>query len=171
MRKKSYIDVEIDKLTNSIVNVLSGDVLQTEFHSVTKKEIKKKDWLFDWGYELAQVGNEVYKMTIVENQNIIQGLISFYYDHNEKYIFVNLVENAKFNRGKGKIYVGVGGNLFAFACKRSREIGYGGFIAFNAKTALMEYYASALGAQRALGNRMFNDEVKAKILIEQYFSQ
>ena len=53
MRNKSYIDVEIDKLTNSIVNVLSGDVLKTEFHRVKKGEIKKKDWLFDWSYELA----------------------------------------------------------------------------------------------------------------------
>lgn len=76
MSKKSYINVEIDRLTNSIVNVISGDVLETEFHRITKKEIKKKDWLFDWGYELADKNREVYKMTVKENQNVIQGLIS-----------------------------------------------------------------------------------------------
>lgn len=169
MRKKSYINVEIDRLTNSIVNIISGDVLETEFHRVTKKEIRKKDWLFDWDKELLHKMNEVYKMTIKGNENVIQGLISFYYDHTEKYIFVNLVENAIFNRGKGKIYFGVGGNLFAFACKRSKEMGFGGFIAFNAKTVLKEHYETALGAQRALNNRMFIDEESAEILIDKYF--
>ena len=169
MRKKSYINIEIDRLTNSIVNVISGDVFETEFHRVTKKEIKKKDWLFDWEYELAQKENEVYKMTIKGNKNVIQGLISFYYDYGDKHIFVNLVENAKFNRGRGKIYFGVGGNLFGYACKRSKEIGFDGFVAFTAKTALMDYYASTLGAQRALGNRMFIDEVNATVLLEKYF--
>jgi hypothetical protein len=61
-------------------------------------------------------------MTTVENKNIIQGLISL--SVNEEFVFVNLVENAKFNRGKKKIYVGVGGNLFAFACLKSKEFGF-----------------------------------------------
>ncbi len=77
-------------------------------------------------------------MTTVENKNVIQGLIS--YKINENYIFVNLVETAEFNRGKKKMYVGVGGNLFAYACKISFDMGFEGYVSFKAKTALIEYY-------------------------------
>jgi len=47
-----YIDVEIDKLTNSIENLLTGDSFQTEISLVNKTDIikatKKNGWLFDW---------------------------------------------------------------------------------------------------------------------------
>jgi hypothetical protein len=75
MSKKRYIDIEIDKLTNSIVNIISGEVFETEFSKVSSKEIKKKDWVFDWHKELKDKSNQVYKMTTVENKTIIQGLV------------------------------------------------------------------------------------------------
>ena len=54
-KKLQYIDIEIDKLTNSIENVITGDSFSTDivitnqndFRSVTKKE----GWLFDWKAE------------------------------------------------------------------------------------------------------------------------
>ena len=79
------------------------------------------------------------------------------------------MENAHFNRGKDKIYVGVGGNLFAYACKISKEIGHDGFVGFDAKTRLIEHYNKTLGAERALGQRMIITDVNANILINQYF--
>jgi len=167
MSAKKGIDIEIDKLTNSIENVITGEVFETEFNEVSKKEIKKKDWLFDWHKELRESERKVYKMTTVENKDIIQGLISLRV--REGFIFVDLVENAKFNRGKEKIYLGVGGNLFAFACKMSKDVGFGGFVGFEAKTALMFYYHRTLGAQKGLGQRMFIDEVASEKLINQYF--
>ena len=167
MRKKPYINVEIDQLTNSIVNVISGDVFETEFFKVTKKEIELKRWLFDWKYEISDKKNEVYKMTIKENSKVIQGLLSL--QPREGHVFINLVENAKFNRGKQKMYLGVGGNMFAFACKRSMELGFEGYVGFDAKTSLINYYHSTLGAQRAIGNRMFIDNVASAKLIMQYF--
>ena len=131
MALKKHVDIEIDRLTNSIENAITGEVFQTEFSKVTSKEIKKKDWLFDWNKELKDKNNEVYKMTTVENKHIIQGMVSL--QRRGNFIFVNLVENAKFNRGINKIYVGVGGNLFAYACKISMEIGYEGYVSFDAK--------------------------------------
>ena len=106
-------------------------------------------------------------MTTVENKNIIQGLVSL--KTKENYVFVNLVENAKFNRGKDKIYLGVGGNLFAFACKTSKELGFEGYVAFDSKTALVLHYHTSLGAERALGQRMYISDENASILINQYF--
>ncbi len=167
MKVKSEVSIEIDKLTNSIENIITGEIVQTEFSKVTVKEIKKKEWLFDWHKEIKDKTYEVYKMTTVENKNIIQGLISL--EKKEDYIFVNLVESAFFNRGKDKIYEGVGGNLFAFACKVSKDFGFDGFVSFIAKTALMEYYNQKLGATRAIGQRMIIVDKDAMNLINQYF--
>ena len=167
MAKKREINIEIDKLTNSIVNAVTGEVFETEFERVTKNEIRKSDWLFNWHAELKDKTNEVYKMTTVENKNIIQGLISL--KNRENFIFVNLVENAKFNRGKEKIYIGVGGNLFAFACYISKERDFEGFVGFDAKSTLIEHYRNTLGAEKALGQRMFITNKSADILMKQYF--
>lgn len=167
MARKKHVDIEIDTLTNSIVNAITSEVFETEFSKVASKEIKKKDWLFNWYIELKDKRNEVYKMTTVENKNIIQGLISL--NKRENFVFVNLVENAKFNRGKEKIYMGVGGNLFAFACKMSKELGFEGYVAFDSKTALVNHYHATLGAERALGQRMYISNENADILINQYF--
>ncbi|MBK6835148.1 MAG: hypothetical protein IPG89_13095 [Bacteroidetes bacterium] len=167
MGRKKGIDIEIDKLTNSIVNVISGEVFETEFNLVSKKEIKKSDWLFDWSFELKDKNSKVFKMTTTENKGIIQGLLS--YSIEENFVFVNLVENAKFNRGKEKLYEGVGGNLFAYSCKLSYELGFGGFVSFKAKTALIEYYKKSLGAEIALGQRMYIDGSASQKLINQYF--
>ena len=87
----------------------------------------------------------------------------------DRFVSVGIVENAKFNRGKEKIYVGVGGNLFAFACKTSKDLGFSGYVGFIAKTSLIDYYARTLGAEVALGHRMFIGEEAAEKLIHQYF--
>lgn len=167
MGRKKGIDIEIDKLTNSIVNVISGEVFQTEFSKVTGKEINKKDWLFDWNFEIKDKKSKVLKMTTTENKNVIQGLISYEIDAN--FIFVHLVENANFNRGKEKLYEGVGGNLFAYACKLSFDMGFSGYVSFKAKTALIEYYKKALGAEVALGQKMYIGSNASLKLINQYF--
>jgi len=167
MGRKKGIDIEIDKLTNSIINVISGEIFETEFNKVSKKEIRKVDWLFDWDFELKDRNSKVLKMTTTENKDIIQGLVSYTIDEN--FIFVNLVENAKFNRGKEKLYEGVGGNLFAYCCKLSFDMGFGGYVSFKAKTTLIEYYKKSLGAKIALGQRMYVDHEASLKLINQYF--
>lgn len=167
MGRKKGIDIEIDKLTNSIVNVISGEIFQTEFSKVTSKEINKKDWVFDWNFEIKDKHSKVLKMTTTENKNVIQGLISYEIDNN--FIFVHLVENAKFNKGKEKLYEGVGGNLFAYACKLSFDMGFSGYVSFKAKTALTEYYKKSLGAEVAIGQRMYIGNSASLKLINQYF--
>jgi hypothetical protein len=167
MVRKVGISIEIDRLTNSIVNAITGDILETEFHRIGKREIKKKDWLFDWYTLLLNKKAEVYKMTIKGNPSIIQGLISF--ELREKYIFVNNAESAKFNRGAEKVYEGIGGNLFAFACKRSLDVGFGGFVSFEAKTTLIDHYIKTLGAEILYGKRMAINDYASIKLINRYF--
>jgi hypothetical protein len=81
VKKFRYIplDFEIDKLTNSIENTLSGEIFDTEITRLTYVEhyqIKKNDWLFDWYSELKNTNSEVYKLTTSNNPTIIHGLIS-----------------------------------------------------------------------------------------------
>ena len=92
MARKKGIDIEIDKLTNSIVNTVTSEVFETEFAKVTSKEIKKINWLFDWHIELKNKNNEVYKMTTVENKSIIQS--------NHKAILNNNNDNEVRNNNK-----------------------------------------------------------------------
>jgi hypothetical protein len=48
-------------------------------------------------------------LTTLNNQKIIQGLISI--TDKGDHIFMDLIESAKFNKGKSKLYKGVAGNL------------------------------------------------------------
>ena len=163
-------DFEIDRLTNSIQNVVTGDSFDTVVSLITvneQRQVKKTEWLFDWKKELNDSRKSVYKLTIAENINIIQGLISI--EDKNDHIFMHLIESAKYNKGKQKIYYGVPGNLVAFACNLSCEKGYGGVVSFFAKTKLIDHYKDSLGATVLFGNHMIIDELNAKKLIERYF--
>ena len=59
--------------------------------------------------------------------------------------------------------------MFAFACLRSMDMGFGGFVGFVAKTSLIKHYQETLGAELALGQRMFIPDEAAEKLIHQYF--
>ena len=163
------IDIIIDRLTNSIRNTISGDQFNTHIIQITANEkgITKKDWVFNWKQEVEDKNKEVYKLVIENNEGIIQGLISITDNHD--HIFMNLIESAKFNKGKNKLYEGVPGNLVAFACRLSFEKGYDGIVSFIAKTKLIKHYETSLGATIFRGNQMFIDTPAALKLIRQYF--
>ena len=92
------LDFVIDKLTNSIINVISGDSFQTEVTRLTKADLKtitkKNGWNFDWKSEFQDIQKEVYKLNIINNPTIIQGIvsISIFEDH----VYMNLLESASF---------------------------------------------------------------------------
>ena len=170
--KKILVDIEIDKLTNSIENTVSGDVFDTDIfqlHSKDIKQINKAVWQFNWQEQLKLNGRETYKLVIKNNPKIIQGLISLsdLGDH----IYMHLIESAKFNKGKTKIYTGVPGNLVAFACKLSFDKGYDGYLAFDAKTVLVRHYEETLYATHFKGTKMIIESPAANRLINQYFKK
>jgi hypothetical protein len=164
------LDFIIDKLTNSIENTSTGEVFDTAVVRMTLKnltEIKKSDWRFDWAKEVKDKTKEVYKLTTINNPTIIQGLVSL--EDKQDHIFMHLIESAKFNKNKDKVYLGVPGNLVAYACKVSVDKGYQGFLAFDAKTALIKHYQESLYATHFRGLRMFIETKAALRLISQYF--
>ena len=73
---KYHNDFIIDRLTNSIINTIYGDSFPTEVSLLTKADLKqaqkKIGWLFNWRQELGLPDREVYKLTIVNNPNIIK---------------------------------------------------------------------------------------------------
>jgi hypothetical protein len=164
------LDFIIDKLTNSIENTLTGEVFDTEIVRLTSaadKQISKANWQFNWHKELKDKTKEVYKLTTVNNSSIIQGLLSI--EDKQDHIFMHLIESAKFNKGKEKVYFGVPGNLVAYACKVSFDKGYEGFLAFDAKSALIKHYQESLHATHFRGLRMFIETNAALRLISKYF--
>lgn len=164
------LDFIVDKLTNSIENTITGEVFDTlivKIDSADSKLIRKKDWRFNWQKELKDGSKEVYKLTTKNNPAIIQGLISL--EDKSDHIFMHLIESAKFNTGKEKVYYGIPGNLIAFACKVSADKGYDGFLAFEAKTALVKHYQETLFATHMSGLKMYIDTSAALKLISRYF--
>jgi hypothetical protein len=171
-RAKIGLDFEIDELTNSIKNLISGDSFSTDISRITKADLKninkKEGWLFDWRYELKHPERDIYKLTIVNNQNIIQGLVSL--EVKPDHVYMHLVESAPFNKGKTKLYAGVPGNLVAFTCKLSFQRGHEGNVAFISKTQLIDHYTESLGAIHVGGRLMIIDSAAALNLINKYFS-
>jgi hypothetical protein len=170
IKKRIALDFEIDCLTNSIRNTISGDSFATEISRLTKAHLQliiKNKWLFDWQSELDNNSNEVYKLTIIHNPTIIQGLVSL--SVKSGYIFMNLLESASFNLGENKLYEGVAGNLVAYACKVSFQRGFDGYVAFTAKTKLIEHYKNTLDAQLFGSQTMIINTLAANKLIDKYF--
>ena len=141
----------IDKLTDSILNTVSGDSFQTEVAKMTSVDFKK----------------EVYKLTIINNSSIVQGLLSLTIE--QDHVYMNLLESAPFNIGKDKLYEGVAGNLVAFACKISFQKGFDGFVVFTAKTKLIKHYEENIGAYHFKNQLMIIQTESAKKLVNKYF--
>ena len=165
------LDFEVDKLTNSIENVKSGDSFPTEISLLTNAELKgltkKNSWQFNWASELKAPAREVYKLTISNNPNIIQGVVSL--EVKSDHVHMHLIESAPFNIGKNKTYLGVPGNLVAFVCKVSFQRGGEGYVSFIAKTKLIKHYIKSLGAVQFGGHNMMITTEAALKLTNKYF--
>ena len=168
---KYHVDVEIDKLTNSILNTISGDSFPTDIHLVTKQDLKtvtkKNGWQFNWLSEFKLTDRTTFKLTIRNNPDIVQGLVSI--SDSQDHFYLHLIESAPFNLGKKKLYEGVPGNLFAFTCKTAWDKGYQGFVSFTAKTRLIDHYEKSLGATHIGGHKMVIFPHEALRLIKKYF--
>ena len=164
------LEFEIDKLTRSIEDAVTGDILSTDIFPFEKNDLsqitKKMGWKFNWKKEFSGADKQVFKLVVVQQPSVIQGLVclSDMPDH----VFMPLIETAPHKFGKTKKYVGVPGNLVAFVCKRSFELGFDGYVAFIPKTKLIAHYEKTLGAV-LFGNRMFIQTQAAINLIGQYY--
>ena len=176
--EERVVDVEIDILSPCLLDVNTGEIVDT-FYSKADiselKRLKKKDWNFNWASENLRAA-EIYKITVEGNYEI-QGLIALQGVSEDKAVYVVIAESAIHNRGESRHYRGVGGHLFAVAAQRSIELGYGGFMYMEVKNKeLAEHYEATLGAVSlgsvtGLTRRMYIDEDAAQILLNEYTLQ
>lgn len=162
------LEILIDGLTRSVIDKNTGIS-----HSTIIKEmdqlymislLSKYHWEFDWKTEFLIDRRNVFSLSLKADESIILGMISLevFSDH----VFVYLVER----RGKKENpYLGIGGNLFAFACKHSYEKGLNGNVAFLPKPKLKDHFSVTLGAVQLLQGRMGIFESAAQKLIQIYF--
>ena len=139
------VDIEIDGLTNCLVNRITGEECDTQYRLISKtitkadaEKLKAEGWLFDWSIPHSN-GYEIYEL-LIKGSDECQGLIALKHIRDQLYTHVDVVESAPKNRGKNGKYQGVGAHLFAIACKLSWDVGNEGFVQFKAKTDLVEHY-------------------------------
>lgn len=158
-KRSNYIE---DRLTDERYYI---DILPLSRHDL-KQVLKKNGWHFNWRSEFLHKHHTVYKL-IIQGDTILQGLISIEIvpDHIE----LPLIETAPHNFGRNKKYNRVAGNLVAFACKASFDLGFEGNTAFKAKTLLIQHYMNTFGAEVINKNRMAITTDVAKKLVNLYY--
>ena len=161
----------VDKLTNSIQSRVTGESFGTSITLLTRRDLadvpKKHGWNFDWRIEMRQPKRELYKLALSAGNNLIQGLISL--EIKPDHVYIHLIESAPNNKGRCKVYLGVPGNLIAFACRVSFQNGFKGNVAFHSKTLLIRHYVESIGAFHAGGSLMIIETGAALDLIRRYF--
>lgn len=101
------------------------------------KSLGRKRYYFDWHSERNQ---EVYKLCKVGSDDIL-GLISLERIPDEWRIHIRLLTVSKENKGKGKIFDNITGNLIAFAAKTAvREYGELACISLRPKSQIVQHY-------------------------------
>lgn len=107
----------------------------------------------------------------VHGDKAIQGLIAFKPVPEDQAYFADLIESNPANIGRNGRYDGIGGYLLATVAKQSFNAGYEGYVYFDAKTRLIDYYASEFGAKYAGDQRMYIDTIAAQALIDKYLKE
>ncbi len=128
------------EVTGRIQNVVTTEIFSTEFSPATMKDLRQANQQHDWSFNWNGFTDSfhVIKLTTLHNPTVLQGLVGFTVQKN--YVFMDFVEVAPHNKGRGKIYKGVAGNLMAFVCYLSVLKGYEGFVVFEPKPQLTELY-------------------------------
>ena len=170
------IDIEIDSLTDCLIDRSTGEKFDTVYRLISKtitkddaQKLMKAGWKFDWSVPHSE-GYEIYEL-MVKGSNEIQGLIALKHFRDQLFTFVDLVESNPNNIGQSGKFEGVGAHLFAIACKLSFEVGNEGYVQFISKTNLIEHYKKILGAQLIGNQSMFLDTTAAYNLVKKYFSE
>jgi hypothetical protein len=104
------------------------------------KKLIKKRYFFDWRTEQTY---EVYKLQIAGSNEIL-GLISFEKIPDEWRVHIRLLTVSIENRGKGKIFDRIAGNLIAFAAKIAvREYAELGCVSLRPKSQIAQHYIAS----------------------------
>ena len=160
------VNILLDKVTKCLED--QDENMYATVYRLRKTPIRKseyKGWEFDWSKEKLPL-SDVYEI-LLKDDSIVQGRIALHPEGGV--IFVDLIESAPWNVGSKKGYNGVGFHLFALACKISMDLGYEGYVGFDPKTDLRDYYIDTIGAVHTVGNLLGIFPDRAIYLIKTYF--
>lgn len=145
--------------SNSEIEVIVEAVNEVDYNFITEEE-----YFFDWKKERR---NEVFKLKFPD-QNEILGLVSIKYYLTESRIEIVLIAVSCQNKGRNKVYEGIGGNLIAFVCRKAVELfGANAVVSLLAKTQLKKYYIEKYGMEDA-GRQVFLFEDSLKKILNTY---
>ena len=100
------LDFEIDKLTHSLENVQTGESYATEVLPLSKEDMKhifrKDGWQFDWRIEMKNPAKSIFKLVMLQQPEIIQGLVST--SKEDGYVMMNLIEH--YEKTLGAVHIG-----------------------------------------------------------------
>lgn len=172
------INIFIDKLTDCLIKRDTEKIVNTSY-SILERKLSDNDiatmhrngWSSNFNWKEIQKEGFTIVQLYAEDDERVQGLIAYKHHKEDLYTFVPLVEAAPWNIGKTGEYIGVGGHLFAIACKASWDAGNEGFVMFEAKTDIAEHYMETLQAEILDYNvpiKMVLDTSAAAMLIHKY---
>jgi len=120
-----------------------AELFEAEIKLLRESDLKNNrgSFLFDWR---ADNLNQVYVIKPVESTRVL-GLISLMDLPEELRVHVQLIEASVENVGRKKEIENIPGCLIAFACERSYEKGYEGFVSLFPKTELIDHYIDNYG--------------------------
>jgi len=125
-------------------------------------EIEEKDLkAFEFNWKMKSSDESVIYSANVKND--IAGLIEFDRNVKDFHNFMYLIEVKPVFRGTT-----VAGELLAFIGKDSLENGFDGFVVFESKSLLYEYYIDKYGAKPVRNRRLYFDTEATKRLIRVY---
>lgn len=117
------------------------------------------------------MGN-AYVLRLKSNPDSIQGVLNLRIQ--EGMLIMDLVEIAPRNIGRNnKRYDYAAGCLIAFACRESfkLESNYKGFLTFESKTKLIDWYIENYNAKIAIGHKMYIEPEDGRNLINKYLNR
>ena len=116
--------------------------MKLALEAIDFKSITKKKYFFDWKLEKE---NEIYKLTLKDQAEIL-GLISFVLIPEEWRIHIRLLSVSIDNKGKGKIYSGIVGNLLTHVSKLAiKEFAELACVSLKPKGSIAQHYIDEYG--------------------------
>jgi hypothetical protein len=149
-------------------DTLTGERLPASISRLSTEEIALLDnsnrFDFEW---MRQLQFEVYGLRL-EHQKEVIGLVSLECQPKNLAIEIKLIANAREHLGSKKRYDRVAGSLIAFACQKSFDLKFDGYVYLKPKTSIIRHYRQKYGFSDA-GNCLFSDTYNSKKLINTYY--
>lgn len=124
----------------TIVEVSTGQIYPIEILPIENSDYKmlsKTRYFFNWKDEREQ---EIYKL-VVTGQNDIKGLVSLERIPSEWRIHIRLLTVSKENKGRGKIFDKIAGNLITHVAKMAiADYGELACVSLRPKSSIAQHY-------------------------------